>query len=401
MNKEDVIAETRDQIQKWFDSSVFSKKIRDGTATIEDIDRIAKNTANILVTNFKRALGDAYELDLPLGEDVIRSFLPKAMENNYDFLNTVSAQIQHSVDLQKGLRIKAQKVSFPAQRVDKIAAAAGRAEDPEKLRRIIDAPVRNVIDSFTDDYVRANADFRSRAGLETHIVRRTDGSCCEWCSKLAGKYRYPDEVPKDVFRRHDNCTCTVTYINGKSRQDVWSKKTWNADEETIEKRKELAAKKPTVLTKEQAALREQEVRGKYKKKVDISGESGIIKLNRKERNTGVFLSLDIPMQKRAVLSLCREYSIEIKGITFKIQRSEKLIAMPFYGSADYNNIGRIDLFPQAFSSEEELLKTILHEKCHVIQLKKYGKEYAQRNLDVMEKQAYRFESIFYNIIRKR
>lgn len=102
-----------------------------------------------------------------------------------------------------------------------------------------------------------------------------------------------------------------------------------------------------------------------------------------------------------MLSLCRKYSIDTNGITFKIQRSEKLLALPFYGSTDYNNIGRIDLFPSAFSSEEELLKTILHEKCHVMQLKKYGKNFAQQNLDVMEKQAYRFESIFYNMIKKR
>ena len=44
--------------------------------------------------------------------------------------------------------------------------------------------------------------------------------------------------------------------------------------------------------------------------------------------------------------------------------------MPLYGSTDYNSIGRIDLFPNAFTSEEELIKTILHEKCHVLQLKK-------------------------------
>ena len=139
--------------------------------------------------------------------------------------------------------------------------------------------------------------------------------------------------------------------------------------------------------------------------VDKLEESGIITLGRKfdrrDRNIGAFSKLSVPMQKREVLNICRKYSIDTKGITFKIQRDEKLLALPFYGSTDYNNIGRIDLFPNAFLSEEELTKTVLHEKCHVMQLKKYGKEYAQKNIDLMEKQAYRFESLFYNIVKKR
>lgn len=61
----------------------------------------------------------------------------------------------------------------------------------------------------------------------------------------------------------------------------------------------------------------------------------------------------------------------------------------------------IPMFPSAFSSEEELVKTILHEKCHVLQLKKHGKAYAQQNLDLMEKQAYRFERLFYSLVTKR
>ncbi|MGN0633373.1 MAG: hypothetical protein ACI4JW_05845 [Oscillospiraceae bacterium] len=50
---------------------------------------------------------------------------------------------------------------------------------------------------------------------------------------------------------------------------MWTKATWTADEDTLEQRKEFAEKKPTVLTREQAEIRENGV--------DISGESGIIK----------------------------------------------------------------------------------------------------------------------------
>ena len=79
------------------------------------------------------------------------------------------------------------------------------------------------------------------------------------------------------------------------------------------------------------------------------------------------------MQKRYVLDLCKKYNIETKGITFKIQRSEKLIKLDYFCVTDPDIVGRIVLFPNAFIDEEQLIRTVLHEKCHVKQLRKYGK----------------------------
>lgn len=143
-----------------------------------------------------------------------------------------------------------------------------------------------------------------------------------------------------------------------------------------------------------------------KKGLDNATENGIINLkrkanNRKEKNIGAFVNLEIPMQKRSVLKICKKYSVDTKGLTFKIQRSEKLLNLSIYGSTDYDNIGRIDLLPNAFIDEEQLLRTILHEKCHVKQLKKYGKQYVQDNLADMERAAYKFEDVFYNILNKK
>lgn len=77
-------------------------------------------------------------------------------------------------------------------------------------------------------------------------------------------------VEGDIFRRHDNCTCSVTYECGRQRQDVWSKKTWEATPDELKARKEAeAASKPVVNSKEQAKELEARV-------LDKSGESGII-----------------------------------------------------------------------------------------------------------------------------
>ena len=78
-----------------------------------------------------------------------------------------------------------------------------------------------------------------------------------------------------------------------------------------------------------------------------------------------------------------------------------MLGTDFFGSTDYDNIGRIDLFPNAFIDEEQLVRTILHEKCHYKQLVKYGKKFTQENLAEMERRAYRFEKIFYRLLKKK
>ena len=136
----------------------------------------------------------------------------------------------------------------------------------------------------------ADADFRSKAGFKSYIVRKDHSGCCEWCARQAGKYEYPG-VPEDVFGRHDNCTCTLTYHTDGKRQQVWSKREWSdeqeqeylkeLDEKKAEKRKALAERKeisgkskPKRLTPTEAAERQARV-------LDKSGESGIIKATKK------------------------------------------------------------------------------------------------------------------------
>lgn len=363
------------------------KKIEGGTAKMEEVALLSKQ----LGFRVSQAIGAHVNVAaLPDGKmyyNIADTILTGVLKVNYDVINSAAAECQKALDSQTGINITPQQAAFPTERVQAVVNAASVPDIAEEVMiRRMTAPAQNITESFYNDYVQTNVKFRSDAGLDCYIIRNDHGGCCEWCAKLAGKYHYPEDVPKDVYRRHDNCGCTVTYLNGRKAQNVWDKTKWNVSDDELERMKKAGAREPVRL-------------------VDKSKKSGIMKsgrnLERKEQNIGAFSTLTVPMQKREILNICRKYSIDTSGITFKIQRSEKLLALPFYGSTDYNNIGRIDLFPSAFSSEEELVKTILHEKCHVLQLKKHGKAYAQQNLDLMEKQAYRFERLFYSLVTKR
>lgn len=141
----------------------------------------------------------------------------------------------------------------------------------ETIQRRAKATTENITMSFSDDYMKANAEFRSNAGLKCYITRVSTGECCPWCDSVAGRYEYGEEVD-GIYQRHDNCKCSVTYENGRTRQDVWSKKSWEAPET------DKTEYKPQVLSREQSkALEAQNMRFKG---IDKSGGSGIIEVDK-------------------------------------------------------------------------------------------------------------------------
>ena len=87
---------------------------------------------------------------------------------------------------------------------------------------------------------------------------------------MAGRYEYGSE-PHDVYRRHDNCGCTVIYESGRQRQDVWTKKTWEVPESAKKKYE------PVRLSPERAKALQQAKLLQYRG-LTSGGGSGIIEL---------------------------------------------------------------------------------------------------------------------------
>ena len=123
-------------------------------------------------------------------------------------------------------------------------------------------------------------------------------------------------------------------------------------------------------------------------------------MERRKANAGEFAELEIPLQKRAVERVCRKYDVDISGLIIKIQRGEDCLRSYVAGATDYNHIGRIDILPIAFKDEEQLVRTVLHERVHVKQLLKYGKSYVQENITYMERVAERCEELFWRMKRR-
>lgn len=219
------------------------KRIENGTATFIDTAEYSEIVSDI----FGRSLS-ANVLSLSEREAVCTALL----KDRYNDINSVLAQVQRSLDEKMGLHLAPQKAAFPAERVAQIAHSLVDPTVPDETITRRANSAANVSMSFHDDYIRENAKFRNDAGLKCYIVRMGT-NCCTWCSDVAGKYRFGDQLP-DIFRRHDNCDCTIIYDNQVLRGQIGEKgrtKTWEqVGTVPVEYH-------PTVFTQEQAKALEQ------------------------------------------------------------------------------------------------------------------------------------------------
>lgn len=138
-----------------------------------------------------------------------------------------------------------------------------------------------------------------------------------------------------------------------------------------------------------------------KRGVDFSGNGGIMELNRKTSNAGAFSVLPERMSKKHIRELAKECDIDLKGITLDIDFDEEKLRLQYTGRADYEKIGQITFFHNAFQSKEELVRTLYHEIQHVKQYKKYGTQHVVNNRLHFENEAYSLEEEFIAKIKER
>lgn len=123
-------------------------------------------------------------------------------------------------------------------------------------------------------------------------------------------------------------------------------------------------------------------------------KSDTIGLHRRKGNTGAFSGLPERMSKKHIRELAKEYGIDLSGLTLSIDKNEDLLRIIYSGCAVPERVGEIIFFPNAFISKEELLRTLYHERIHVMQFREFGSEYVQNNRAYFERLAYDEENRF-------
>ncbi len=233
--------------------------IADHKATYEDANNAAKEVGNILSESYKNITSDT----LPDGRmyyNIADRVVGTTMTDAYEYIADIAEQTQAILNENAGIGIKAIVPDINEDRIAGIVNRLSEAANFEDIRWLLDAPIKNFCQSIIDDSVKSNAEFQSNTGLSPKIVRKAASGCCEWCTNLAGTYSYPNNVPDDVYRRHENCNCTVEYDPGSGKRQNIHTKQWtdSTDTATLETRKiiGLNVNRTTINGVSQTALRQ-------------------------------------------------------------------------------------------------------------------------------------------------
>lgn len=206
-------------------------KVRDGTATYAEANDFAIEVGKILANTFQNNLSSAVLPEGKMYYNIAKQIIEPMMKNNYSLITDVTDQVQQSLNKAAGIGIKPITPDLNQDRIKGILNKTSSGEWYDDVARVLDEPMVNFSQSIVDDAIKANAEFHAKVGLKPKIVRKVAGNCCEWCKNLAGTYLYPDNVPEDVYRRHQRCRCSVDYIPGDGKVQNVHTKQWKTQEE--------------------------------------------------------------------------------------------------------------------------------------------------------------------------
>lgn len=244
---QDVVPALNEKIQKSFKSyclkdrrlTQISKRIRDGTANMTDAHDYAEHIGEHLSQALVSTLTAENLPNETLYYNIAQRTVIPNLENNYNLVNDISKDIQSIADKRAKIGLGSVRADFPVSRIngliDKMTTEDIALEQAVKWLR---EPIVNNSEAFFDDYVKANAEFRTNVGLKATITRTVASGCCKWCEEKAGTYDY-DDAPDDIYARHEFCRCVVTYQAKKTSTNVWTKRSWESSPEEIERRENV------------------------------------------------------------------------------------------------------------------------------------------------------------------
>lgn len=201
------------------------KKIAAEAADMMDSEEFAEILAEIVAE-----LLSAHVLELDGREEAFLKLSREQAGRVYD----IFAAVQAILDGKAGIMLRAVRPEYQFERARKIAnSLIDETVSGEVIQRRARSATENFIRASHDSCVRANAEFRSRAGYDAQIVRTGGAKCCDWCASVEGTFSVRD-APAGIWGRHDNCKCSIVYQTrgGRYQTLTGKEKSWNVVEES-------------------------------------------------------------------------------------------------------------------------------------------------------------------------
>ena len=242
----------------------IANRVRDGT-NYEDANEFAIRAGELLSEAFTgQTDGLAF-----ISKEVAQEAIAPMLEYLHELVAESTTTVQTNMNTANGLGIGVSTPALDTNRIEGIVDKVASYDTLEQGQWMLKEPVVNYSQAIVDRSIRDNAEKAGKMGLKAYIVRKTEPHAvkttvktvrskkgkiyrypykysepCPWCIALAGKYEYlgnGSNIPRDVYRRHESCRCTLTFVNGKERQNVWNhSETWTEEDtkaqiETVER----------------------------------------------------------------------------------------------------------------------------------------------------------------------
>lgn len=227
---EDIVPSLLEKIEKDFRAKVDADneisrlftKFDDGKGTLHDVSLYARRLGDLLSMTLQENLTEDVLPDGKMYYNIADRILNPMMRQNFNLTMEQATIIQKMIDAKSGIGLEPIAADFPESRVKQIIDSLTEDTEFEVIKARMGEPVANCSHSFADDFIKANALYREKAGMRTYLKRTLVGGACPYCVRLAGTFDYND-APDDIYKRHDSCRCTVTFYSEKIRQNVHTK----------------------------------------------------------------------------------------------------------------------------------------------------------------------------------
>lgn len=240
----DLLKKVQDEFEAAYGKSELVKtafaKLANNQATYATVNDFAIEIGDMMSESM---VGSVSVSSLPDGKmyyNIAKRLLTATLGRNFELVSGYTEQVQGSLNKQAGIGLKVQVPKINQDRIDGMVNRLSFEDDFGKVAWMLKEPIVNFTQSIVDDSIRENAEFQYKAGLSPQIVRKEGGKCCDWCREVVGVYRYPN-VPKDAYRRHQHCRCTVDYHPGNGKKQNVHSKRWSDPRKNakIEARKQI------------------------------------------------------------------------------------------------------------------------------------------------------------------
>lgn len=244
---EDIVPSLLKKIKSEFegarlDSEVLKdllSKLQHSKASYLDANQYAIEIGEILSEALGASLTNETLPDGKIYYNIAQRVLTDVLGRNHELVSDYAEQVQKNLNSEAKIGLTAQVPELNQDRIDGLVNRLASEESFDDVKWLLDDPIVNFCQSIVDDSIRKNVEFHHKVGLSPKIVRRVVGHPCKWCKSLEGSYNYP-EVPKDIYRRHGNCRCTVDYHPGNGKkQNVHTKKWTNEKQKLVKERSRI------------------------------------------------------------------------------------------------------------------------------------------------------------------